>query len=409
MGYGESAEHTAESPIPDHVPKDLVLPLDHWNGVDYLADPLGFWDPLRDTVRVFWSPYHGGFWCLTRYADIHEAFQRPDLFSSRITNIPGREVDLLPISLDPPDHSKYRRLLNQPFNPVRMDGMNDRIRERSRELIDPILEEGRCDFVSGFAKALPTTIFCELLGLPVDELDTFLEWNFVILHVHGDAAGLERQRRANDELAGRLRALLEERKATGGDDLISMLIPLEVAGHSLTDDEIIRIAHLLFMAGLDTVTAGLAWSWKFLAEHPAHRQQIIDEPALIPNAVEELLRFFSFVEVSRTVTHDMEFAGVAMRAGDRIMLPTSSAGRDEAQFPNAMTVDFHREPNRHLAFASGPHRCVGSHLARAELRTGMEEWHKAIPHYRITEDAEIHYHGGAVGGPDNLPLELATS
>src|SRR6202011_1207004 len=130
----------------------------------------------------------------------------------------------------------------------------------------------------------------------------------------------------------------------------------------------------------------LGWCWKFLAEHPEHRQQIVDDPSLIPNAVEELLRYNAFVEDSRTVTRDIEFAGVTMKAGERVMLPTSSACRDEAEFPDALTVDFHRAPNRHIAFAAGPHRCLGSHLARAELHIAMEEWQKHIPSYRLADD-----------------------
>jgi len=417
VGYGDDATDrsglataTEAQPetVPDHVSADLVYPLDHWNGAAFVEDPLSFWDGLRDDRRVFWSPFHGGFWCLTRYEDIHEAFQRPDLFSSRLTNIPGREVKLLPISLDPPDHTKYRRLLNQPFSPARIDVLIGTIAERCQALLDGLAGQNGCDFIDAFGKALPTSIFIDLLGLPPEEIEQFMAWNHTILHVHGDAEGQALQRQANEELSVYLSELVAVRKTARADDLISVLIPLEIDGRPLADEETIALAYLLFMAGLDTVTSAMGWSWKFLAEHPAHRQQIVDDPSLIPAAIEELLRFHSFVQDARTLSRDAVFAGVEMKAGDRIMLPTASADRDEDQFPDAMTVDFQRDPNRHIAFAAGPHRCVGSHLARAELRIAMTEWHARIPHYRLTPGAEVHIHGGAVVGLDQLPLDFVT-
>jgi cytochrome P450 len=405
MGYGESQQDAERTPRPENVPADLVHDLDHWNGPDYLADPIGFWDDLRGPYRVFWSPFHGGFWCLTRYEDIHEAFQRADLFSSRITNIPGREVRLLPITLDPPEHTTYRRLLNLPFSPARIALLMDKITDRSNALIDDVIDRGEFEFMDTFAKALPTGIFCDLLGLPHDEVKKFLEWNYIILHVHGDAEGQERQRIANEELGTYLGDLVAERTSRPHDDLVSALIPLEIDGRPITRDEAVSMTYLLFLAGLDTVTSALGWCWKFLAEHPSHRQQILSNPAIIPKAVEELLRYHAFVEDSRTVTRDVEFAGVMMKEGDRVMLPTSSACRDEAEFPDALTVDFEREPNRHIAFASGPHRCLGSHLARAELHIAMELWHQRVPDYELGQ-GEIRYHGGAVVGPDCLRLTI---
>jgi cytochrome P450 len=245
--------------------------------------------------------------------------------------------------------------------------------------------------------------------MPTAELPKFLEWNHVILHVHGEGANAERQRQANEDLAAYLAELVQRRRSDLGDDVISQLLTVEADGDRLTDQEVLGISHLLFMAGLDTVTASLAWTWQFLATHPEHRQQILDDPGQIPDAVEELLRYQSIVEDSRTLVADVEWAGVSMRAGDRIMLPTTAASRDPAAFPDPLTVDFRREPNRHIAFASGPHRCLGSHLARMELREALGGWHARIPHYRLKPGAPISYHGGAVIGPDSLPLELGAS
>jgi cytochrome P450 len=403
----EAAPAATDWLVPDHVPEELIHPFDHWSDPSYIADPIGYFDPLRRRFRVFWSPRLGGFWCLTRYDDIHSAFQQPDLFSSRLTNIPGREVRLLPISLDPPEHTKYRRVLNKPFGPAAIEDLSGQIRQRCADMVDAVVRNGpRVDFIDALAQPLPTTMFCQLLGLPMEDVEKFLEWNYTILHVSGTPERAARFQQANEELNLFLNDLVAFRKTHPGDDLVTRMLSEEVDGRPLTHAEALAMAYLLFMAGLDTVTSALGWSWKFLAEHPAHRQQIVDDPALIPGAVEEILRCYSFVEDARTLTRDAEFAGVTMRAGDRIMLPTSSAGRDESQFPHALEVDFHRYPNRHIAFASGPHRCLGSHLARAELHIAMEEWHRRITNYRIAAGAEIVFHGGAVVGPDTLPLEI---
>jgi cytochrome P450 len=399
-------EEASDWVVPDHVPADLVVPLDHWNGPDFLANPTGFWDPLRDRFRVFWSPLLGGFWCLTRYADIHEAFQQPDLFSNRYINIPGREVRLLPISLDPPEHTKYRRVLNRPFAPTQIETLSARIRDLCKELVDNVAQKDSCDFMEALAQPLPTQIFCQLLGLPPEDVAKFLDWNYTILHIAGDPEHQKRQVQANEELNVFLNELVTYRKTHPSDDLVTLLLHSNLEDEPLSDGDALAMTYLLFLAGLDTVTSGLGWTWWFLAQHPGHRRLIVEDPDLIPNAVEEILRYFSFVEDSRTLTRDTEFAGVHMKEGDRIMLPTSSASRDEAQFPNAQVVDFHREPNRHIAFAAGPHRCLGSHLARAELRIALEEWHKRIPDYRITEGGEVIFHGGAVVGLDTLPLDL---
>jgi cytochrome P450 len=400
-----SAPSAPAPPVPDHVPPELVHPLDQWNGPDYLADPVGYWDGVRERFRVFYSPHHGGFWCLTRYDDVHEAFQRTDLFSNRFVNIPGRPVRLLPISLDPPEHTKYRRLLNKPFSPMQIERLKARIRELAGSLTEVAGSLERFDFMDVFAARLPTQVFLQILGLPLDAEQRFLEWNYVIIHVQGGAEADARQKQANDDLGAYLTAAVAERACSPRSDLISELLPSEIDGRPLEPAEAVDMVYLLFMAGLDTVIAALAWCWRYLAEHPEQRARILEQPALIPDAVEELLRYYSFLQPTRTVTRDLEFAGVHMRAGDRLMLTPGSVGRDRRHFPHAGEVAFDRSANRHIAFGAGPHRCLGSHLARAELVIAMDEWHKRIPHYRIPEGETVRFHGGAVTGPDYLPLE----
>lgn len=403
MSYKSSASVVLTA-RPSHVPEDLVYPLEHYNSEAFLQDPVGFWDELRDHRRVFWSPFHGGFWCLTRYEDIHEAFQRSDLFSSRMQAIPGREVRMLPITLDPPDHTKYRHLLNRPFGPANVRAFAGDIRSLCRSLIDQVCGEGRCDFVKAIARPVPTEIFLRFLGLPPDDTDRFLDWNQTILHVQDDAEGQAAKDLATSQVSVYLREQIAERTKNPGDDLISILLATELDGVPLPEEDVLAFAVLLFIAGLDTVTSAMGFCWAFLAGNPEYRRQIVEEPGLIPSAIEELLRYHSFVADGRYITSDVEFAGVSMRAGERIMLPTAAADRDPRQFPHADIVDFHRNPNRHLAFAAGPHRCLGSHLARLEMTIAMEEWHSRIPDYRLEEGATVQFHGGGVAGPDHLNL-----
>ncbi len=407
MSYGSSAV-LVETPRPDHVPADLVHPLEHYNSAEFLTYPVGFWDDLRDRFRVFWSPYHGGFWCLTRYEDIHAAYQQPDVFSSRMQAIPGREIRMLPISLDPPEHTKYRRVLNEPLSPGNVAVLAADVRGLARRLVEEIAPTGGCDFIESFAKPLPTEIFLQLLGLPREELGQFLEWNHTILHVQDDAAGNAAKQAAGAAVGAYLAAYIERRKQEPGDDLVSRFLAAEIDGRPLSDADVHGFAFMLFLAGLDTVTAALGWSFGFLATHPDQRRQLVEEPALIPEAVEELLRYHSFVNDGRYITRDVEFAGVSMKAGERIMLPTAAAGRDAAQFADPDVVDFHRPNNRHLAFAAGPHRCVGSHLARLEMRIALEVWHARIPDYTLQPGTSPEFHGGGVAGPDHLRLTWPT-
>lgn len=389
---------------PSHVPRDLTYPLEHYNSEAFLRNPVGFWDELRDRRRVFWSPFHGGFWCLTRYEDIHEAFQRSDLFSSRMQAIPGREVRMLPITLDPPEHTKYRHLLNRPFGPANVRAWEGDIRSLCRSLIGEVCGEGRCDLIEDFARPLPTSIFLRFMGLPPDDTKRFLDWNDTILHVQDDADGKAAKDLASTQLTSYLRQHIAKRRNKPGDDLISTLLAAELDGAQLPEEDVLAFAVLLFMAGLDTVTSALGFCWAFLASNPDHRRQVVTEPGLIPSAIEELLRYHSFVADGRYITRDIEFAGVSMKAGERIMLPTAAAGRDPRQFPHSDIIDFRRTPNRHLAFAAGPHRCLGSHLARLEMTIAMEEWHRRIPDYRLEDGAAVQFHGGGVAGPDHLNL-----
>jgi cytochrome P450 len=205
-------------------------------------------------------------------------------------------------------------------------------------------------------------------------------------------------------IAGYLGELLAARRAERRDDIISYLVGCSVDGRPLTDAELMEMCFLLYMAGLDTVAGMIGFMFWHLAEHPDHRRALVADESLIPDAVEEFLRYYSIVNTSRVVTRDADFGGCPMKAGDRAVLPTAAANRDPRAFTDADAFVIDRRPNRHIAFGAGPHRCLGSHLARLELRVALEEWHRRIPEYGIADGATVRQDVSGVSVVENLPL-----
>lgn len=386
----------------------LEIPMD--SDPDLLADPFGRFDELRATYRSFHDPAPPRpAWVLLRYADVHEAFQRYDVFSSHgCLDPPAGETrvfpPLIPEELDPPEHTKYRQLLTPLFTPGRMDALEPSIRAHCVSLIEGFLGDGGCDLVSQFARRYPTIIFMRLMGLPVEDADMFLDWADRLMHSNADndPDGTARTAAAMD-IYGYLGTLLAQRREDARDDIVSYLLGCEIDGRPLDDQELLQITFLLYMAGLDTVAGALGYMFRHLAEVGDDRHRLVADPSIVPGAVEELLRAYSIVTPVRVVTRDVDFAGCPMRKGDRVLLPTLSADRDD-EFGDGTSVRLDREVNRHLAFGAGPHRCLGSHLARLELRVALQEWHARIPDYRVADRAALRQHVAGVAGYDRLPL-----
>jgi len=360
---------------------------------------------MRDRCPVAWSDRYGGFWVVNGYDEAHMGLRRYDLFStSPSVSVPAFHLDrpMLPMEVDPPVHNKYRALITPVFSPPRMLALEGTIRATATALIDAFVGRGECEFFSEFAEPLPVAIFTAMMGLDASEVPRFLAWKNAILHGMGQDP--EIPKRATGELEVYLYALIGERKGEPLDDLLSVLIQAEVDGEQLTDDEVYDSAFLLFLAGLDTVAASISLQFLHLAQHPELRDRLVADSSLIPDAVEEMLRFESLVIAGRTVTEDTDVLGVPMKQGDRIVMNTVAADRDPRQFADPDSVMFERNPNRHMAFGVGPHRCAGSHLARIELRIAYEEVHRRIPTYRLAPGAEVHRHADNVHGIDRVPL-----
>jgi cytochrome P450 len=376
--------------------------------------PQGFqrYDELQDQGPVVRVEEPGGcYWVvLDRELGI-QCLQNPDTFSSAaITPLdPDPAVRMIPVQLDPPEHAKWRSLLASYFAPRRMPYLEGKISERCTELLDDIVARGSCDFLQDFAMKFPTTVFLEIVGLPVEELPQFQEWLGAMVHPD-DEGNLDRDTLITTmfTVMGRLQEVVAERRAApnpDAQDIISHAATWVVDGEPAKDDDILSCLLLLFLAGLDTVANELAYAMLHLSTHPEDRAKLAADPSKAPTAVEELLRAFSIPEVARKVTRDTELAGQRISAGDMVLFPLMAMNRDTKHVECARNVVLERhEPPLHYAFGAGPHRCLGSHLARQEMSVFLQMWHQRIPEYWLDTEEPIREHWGSIHGMKHLPL-----
>jgi cytochrome P450 len=348
------------------------------------AAPQAAYRAMQEHVPVL---RNDGLVMISRHEDVMHALRHPELFSSNMDAIDiGNIRPLIPLQIDPPDHVKFRRLLDPLFSPKEVAKLEPEVRRLVNELIDDFEAAGECEFSDQFAIPLPCTVFLALLGLPLEDLDLFLRFKNAIIRPSGADGDESRaiQRSAGTEIYAYFQSVVDARRAEPRNDLISGFIAAEVDGNRLTDNDILDICYLFLLAGLDTVTASLTCSVAYLANHPDRRDAIAADPALVPAAVEELLRWESIVPaVPRVAMSDIEVSGEIVRKGESVMCMIGAANIDPGEFPDADVVDLERQANRHLAFGGGLHRCLGSHLARLEMRVALEELHRRLPDYAI--------------------------
>ena len=396
----------------EDVPSDLIVEFDHMDQTmnDTFHERLG---EIRDRLPVAYTPAHGGFWLISGYDEVHAAVRDWETFSSTEASIPSNHAGakVLPVEVDPPDHAAYRQVLNPLFSPSRMKTLEGQIRELTVDLIDAFAGTGRCEFVSEFAHPLPTNTFLAMMGWPKDDTPQFVRWNEDILL--GKPAGTaeesaEVRSAANREVFAYFERMVAERRGREGDDaddVTALVMNTVLDGErTMTLDELQRMFWVLMLGGLHTVRAVLAFGMIHLIEHPGARQRIIDDPSAIPSVVEELLRLDAPVSPGRLVMRDVELGGVPIKAGDRVLIALPGACRDPREFDRPDELVVNRVPNRHLAFNGGPHRCVGSTLARVELTVALEEIHRRIPDYRLDPDREIVKYSSQIRGVNALPL-----
>lgn len=344
---------------------------------------------------------------VSRYDDVFWALRHPEYFTSEDLHLYLGDQPQIPLEVDPPKHTQYRRLLNPHFVPRETEKLEPEVRAMVRDLIDRFAPRGSCDFHDEFATPLPSGIFLPLMGLPREDLPKFLRWRDDMVRpdvAPGDFGGADRiRRRAAGEIADYFRAAIAARREHPDDGLLSKIVHSTIDGEPLTERELLGMSHLLLIGGLDTVTATLDCMVAFLATHDDHRHELVAHPERVPGAVEELLRWATPVMmIPRAVKQDFEFRGVQLYAGDSVNVMLGAANDDEEMF-GSPEVDFGRDPNRHVAFGGSHHLCLGAHLARLELRVALEELHRRIPDYRIADGAELHYSPG-IRQTDHLPL-----
>jgi len=402
-------------PKPTHVADSSVYDF------DMFVDPALLQNPhervrelLRDAPPVFWTPRNGGHWVVTGFRENYDASRDFETFSSEIYPRPmmdGMRAMLAeqighvplptPINLDPPDHTKFRRPLQLAFSPKAMLARKEEVRNLANSLIDAVIEQGHCDFVPDIAEPLPVQVFLKMMGLPLERSAEFRDLVHEFMSPPDtELAPIYRMRKVADAMKGEI----EARRTDPKDDLLSLLWTSEFDGEPMTFELMEDYAVLLFIAGLDTVINGMGFGVRHLAQNPEFQEELRANPKRIPEAAEELLRRYTFTVPTRRIAKDVEFAGVEMKDGDRLMLFLPGADLDQREFAKPEAFDIDRENNVHIAFGAGPHRCLGSHLARIELQVLYEQMLARLPTFRVDENRPTVFHAGNIIAIDSLPL-----
>jgi cytochrome P450 len=375
----------------------------------YVTRPYEVWADLRQSCPVAHTERWGGSWMPTRYADVAAVAHDVTRFSSRDVGVIGNDVEveglpdigLPPIDADPPTHTWARRLILPWFSHTRVESYETMTRDLCDELIDGVIDRGHADAAQDYAQRIPVRVISWMLGVPEELGDTFTGWVRDVLEFGHDPA---RSVPAWNAIAGFFIEALEARRRQPGDDIVSDLLRAEVDGEPVPDVHVLGTCALILVAGVDTTWSAIGSALWHLATHDEDRRRLAADPALLPTAVEELLRAYSPVTMARIVADDTELAGCQLRAGERVLLSFPSANRDPEAFDRPDDVVIDRQLNRHVAFGVGIHRCAGSNLARMELRVAVERWLHRIPEFRLADGAEVRWAGGQVRGPRSVPV-----
>lgn len=392
--------------IPPHVPKELIRSAGITFGPEFLAAPHEYMARLHETMPpIFYDVNdYGNAWQLLKYEDAFFMLRHADIFSNEgATPFPRDPNDyfyFIPIEIDPPDHRKYRAILDPVFSPRAILNLENKIRELANDLIDEFIDKGECEFTTAFGRPLPVSVFLDLMGLPQEKRDTFVEWAMDLLHSNDRAI----MGAAMQKISAYLKEVIAEKTVNPDDKVISRIVHAEVDGRPMSPPEIFGFVIFLFIGGLDTVFATLNNIWLWLARNPDRVQEMINDPDNIDSQVEELLRVWSVTFSGRMLAKDFEMRGVQMKKGDRVTAVLPACNFDPDVFPDPTEVNFHRPRRPILAFAGGVHSCMGAHLARLEIKVSLQEWLRRIPEFSLKEGAVIEYRPGGVVGPEEVPL-----
>ena len=387
----------------DHDNLDIHAP-------DFVADPHPTYARLRSACPVMHSQGYGGFWLLTRYQDVRKAALDWQTYTSSVVGVTAipiitqRSEPMLPIELDPPLHSRYRALMSPVFSKERIAPMRPRIEAIARRLLDRLLERGGGDLVADYAIPLSVETLAEFTNLPASDSAQWVAW----IERMFDVTRPEDSARASQEMGGYIDRLIAERRRTPRDDFISLLMESQVEGHRLTDKEIHSFCTVVFGAGFETTADAMSVSLYYLAEHPDDRRRLAADPALIPTAVEEFLRYVSPIQIfGRNASQDVELHGRVIPQGDVVALGFGSANHDPQVFPEPERCILDRAPNRHLAFGAGVHLCLGAPVARMEMEITLGEFSRRVSTLQLAPDRRVTWRKrGDRCGLASLPVVL---
>lgn len=398
---------------PANVPPERVVDFDVYHPLRAGLDFHRSWKDLQDTTPfdVIWSPRNGGHWMVLRGALIDRVLKDYEHFTSYTVLIPkataGQAYRLIPLSVDPPQHGPFRKLMDDNLNPKAVRDYEPHVRKLTVDLIEGFRQRGRCNFTHDFAEQLPIRIFMRIVDLPMQDLPTLKYLADQFTRPDGTLPYSEVRRRFADYL----RPVIEARRGGSGTDMISNMVNGQVFGRPLTEPEAVDLCTQTLVGGLDTVVNFMGFVMSYLAVDDERRRELVADPKRIPRAIVEFVRRFGVTTESREVVNDVEFEGLQLLKGDMIVAPAQLHGLDDRVNPDPLAVRFDRGVVGHSGFGSGPHRCPGSHLATAELRILLEEWLARIPEFSIAPDCKVEYRGGIVGSvlPFSLAWDVATT
>ncbi len=394
---------------------DWATDFDHTDPA-WVSNPFPIWDDLRGRCPIAHSDRYNGVYLPTRHEDVSAIAYDTDHFTSKSVIVSyGEVVDQAPvggappITSDPPFHQHARRALLPPFSPKAIDPLSGPTRDLCEGLLDRLEREvkaGRSvvDAATEYAQHIPPAVIAKMLGLPMEDGDKFREFIHDVIE-NVDATPEERMA-GFERLDAYIAAHVEDHIATPREDLITYLLNTEIMGNKLTPADVFGPIILLLIAGIDTTWSAIGASLFHLAGAPEDRRRLVAEPELMPTAIEELLRAYAPVTMARIVKEPVEINGVQLEKDQWVLLPFPAANRDPEVFERADEVVIDREVNRHAAFGLGIHRCLGSNLARMELRTAIECWLARFPEFELADPSAVRWSAGQVRGPRSLPIRI---
>jgi cytochrome P450 len=395
--------------------QDWTTDFDHTDPA-WVADPYSIWKDLRERCPVAHSDRYGGAWLPVTHDYVSEVAYDTEHFTSRgvvvseyrpgPNDLPAPIGPAPPITSDPPFHSLARRMLLPAFSPARVAALEPFTQAMARDLLDATAGQIEIDAATQYAQHIPVRVIVGMLGFPVEDADLFRQFIHQVME-DVDMPPDERQASINEgEIDEYLDDQIARHRAEPQDDLTSFLIEAEIDGMKLQQEHVRGTMLLLMIAGIDTTWSAIGSSLWHLAQHPEDCQRLTAEPDLMDTALEEFLRVYAPVTMARLVAQDFDFHGNGLKEGDWLLLPFPAANRDPAVFPEPDVVQLDREQNRHAAFGLGIHRCLGSNLARMELRVALKEWLGRYPDFELSDPSAVTWSTGQVRGPRTLPVTV---